>query len=584
MQVAPHMLTWLQTVVVHKSIAHNMNMLQLRAHSAVAVAWVPTVKLPEVKAAVGVGAGRAESVLMELETPSHVMPPTYFQTNKFTETFQGIVNAYGTPRYKEINPGVLTIVTFPWLFGVMYGDIGHGIIVMLMAIILILMEKKLEKMKLNEMVDMVFGARYLLLIMGFMATYYGFLYNDTFGMMFDYVSTGFGDLVPDGPHKGNNTVTYRVAGCGADWGNGTRYGGVVCNVCEADKEIGKGLNYTPKVWPQDFPNAATPTFGVDAQYYGTSKKLEIYNSFKMKSAIVIGVLHMTVGLVLQFFNHRYFKDWKHIYFGFIPEFLFLSCTFGYMSIMICAKWIAPFYTSCRVSLLETMVNFFLKPSGADKPELYAGQIGVQMFLLFIALVCVCPFMLFPIPYIEWKANKDRQGTSPDDDEDDEGEELMGMHSSIPINPSSMSAEDELVSRIFQDKGRVFDMQEVVIKQIIHTIEFVLGSVSNTASYLRLWALSLAHAQLSDVFFEFLIMLPLEMDGVLAKVAIPISFSVWLTATLGVLIGMEALSAFLHALRLHWVEFQNKFFIADGNIFQPLDLQALRDEADMDTSN
>ena len=114
----------------------------------------------------------------------------------------------------------------------------------------------------------------------------------------------------------------------------------------------------------------------------------------------------------------------------------------------------------------------------------------------------------------------------------------------------------------------------MVHQMIHTIEFVLGAISNTASYLRLWALSLAHAQLSAVFYDKVLMAGVSAGS---PIALTIAFFIWACATMGVLMVMETLSAFLHALRLHWVEFQNKFFSGTGRLFVPFAFTALLEE-------
>ncbi len=60
------------------------------------------------------------------------------------------MDAYGIATYQEVNPGLFAVVTFPFLFAVMFGDIGHGFIILIAAALMILSEKKLAKSDLGE--------------------------------------------------------------------------------------------------------------------------------------------------------------------------------------------------------------------------------------------------------------------------------------------------------------------------------------------------------------------------------------------------------------------------------------------------
>lgn len=95
--------------------------------------------------------------------------------------------------------------------------------------------------------------------------------------------------------------------------------------------------------------------------------------------------------------------------------------------------------------------------------------------------------------------------------------------------------------------------DIVVHCLIETIEFVLGSISNTASYLRLWALSLAHRQLSIVFFEMTVgnKLTSSTNGFLSAIGVVFGFLQLFLATAGVIMCMDVMECFLHALRLHW---------------------------------
>mmetsp|Transcript_73893 Transcript_73893/g.119927 ORF Transcript_73893/g.119927 Transcript_73893/m.119927 type:complete len:960 (+) Transcript_73893:95-2974(+) len=642
---------WYEYVIKEKCIFVTLNMFNydVTHKCLIAEGWCPEADMEEIKRALreGTSVSRAsvQSVLHRVQTKE--TPPTYFRNEPVAQGTQSIVDAYGMARYKEFNPAVFSVTTFPFLFGVMFGDVGHGFMMAMCGFLLVRYEEKLKYLANDEMFGTVYKGRYNILMMGIFATYAGFIYNELFAVPMEV----FGNTVwCSGESPDVNCQMLGTVAHGDNAGNQLQKW-LRTNIDDAydfKKQQSSGVEVSWEVYP----------LGSDPGWAHTANKLNFGNSFKMKFAIIVGVIQMVAGVCTKCANCLFFQDWVTLYWVYIPEMVFINSIFGYLCLLILTKWTtnwdatyvlnnneivsipqvyckyepkerqitnlpcwtAPFEYSkdaasklygglldttegwcmkgnvatagCAVyelngkliveqntfgnttmpspdlfnpttcadgvgcmmykqsppSLLDTLIKMFMEIGSVPvEASTITSQGTIQVCLILLAFFAV-PCMLFPKPYIlKWEHEKTKSHHhSADSDDDEAAEELVGGG---------------------HDHGHgEFDFGEEMVHQMIHTIEYVLGCISNTASYLRLWALSLAHAQLSEVFWEKTVVeIGLESSS---AVMLFVCISAWACFTVAVLMGMESLSAFLHALRLHWVEFMNKFYFGDGYKFSP----------------
>ncbi|KAJ1488313.1 V-type ATPase, V0 complex, 116kDa subunit family [Baffinella frigidus] len=645
---------WTEHVKRELGVFHTLNMFNydVTHKCLIAEGWCPTEDLNDVREALRRGTAKSGATV---QTVLNVVrfretPPTFFRNSKVAQGTQKIVDAYGMARYQEFNPATFSVITFPFLFGVMFGDIGHGIMMTLAGILLVLYEKRLAPYAADEMFGTLYKGRYNILLMGIFATYCGFIYNEVFAVPFDVMGKTL-------------------------WCSGENAHDEQCMAIPGNDQYGmQKWKRTTLVEAYDFVTNSTTgeevvwdvyPMGTDPGFAHTGNKLNSVNSFKMKFAIIAGVIQMVAGVNCKLMNTLHFRDRLTMWFVYIPEMVFINSIFGYLCCLILIKWLtnwdatyvlnnsmvvsipqvyceqdlsnmpcwsAPFvynpadlnYTyngapalmdlpptmwcmkgntpsagcaimewegklivegnvfgnttmpdpmkfnadGCRgssglegclmykqnpPSLLDTLIKMFMElGSVAVSNQVIPGQGPLQIILILMAFISV-PMLLLPKPYIlKWRHEAAQHHQLHDEDE----QEASGGGG--------------------HGDGHEFDFGEEMVHQMIHTIEYVLGCISNTASYLRLWALSLAHAQLSEVFWEKTVVdfgLAPEGGDMLMLFC---TIAAWAAFTVGVLMGMESLSAFLHALRLHWVEFMNKFYFGDGYKFMPFAFDNLDD--------
>lgn len=100
--------------------------------------------------------------------------PIVMEKAGFEQGFQKLVTTYGMPEYNELNPTLLMMLTFPVIFGAMFGDVGHGLILALAGLLLML--NKIKKLKRFSSLGSV------IFLCGIVAMVFGILFGSIFGM------------------------------------------------------------------------------------------------------------------------------------------------------------------------------------------------------------------------------------------------------------------------------------------------------------------------------------------------------------------------------------------------------------------
>ncbi|XP_045711182.1 V-type proton ATPase 116 kDa subunit a3 [Phyllostomus hastatus] len=513
----------------------------------IAEAWCASRDLPALQQALLESSREAGVSAVVHRIPCRDMPPTLIRTTRFTTSFQGIVDAYGVGRYQEVNPAPYTIITFPFLFAVMFGDVGHGLLMFLFALAMVLAEDRpAVKSAKNEIWRTFFSGRYLLLLMGLFSVYTGFIYNECFSRATTIFPSGWSVAAMANQSGWSDTFLAEHP------------------LLALDPNV-TGVFLGP------YP------FGIDPIWSLAVNHLSFLNSFKMKMSVILGVTHMAFGVVLGVFNHVHFGQWHRLLLETLPELVFLLGLFGYLVFLICYKWlrVSAAGATSAPSILIHFINMFLFSRSPTNRPLFPGQEAVQSALVVLALATV-PVLLLGTPlFLHWKHWRHLKRRHAGQVQD---EVKTGLLDSGDPSVAGWGSDEEKAGCSGDHEEAEFALSEVLMHQAIHTIEFCLGCISNTASYLRLWALSLAHAQLSEVLWAMVMRVGLGRGreiGVTAVVLVPI-FAGFAVLTVAILLVMEGLSAFLHALRLHWVEFQNKFYSGTGYRLNPFTF-AVEDE-------
>ncbi|KAJ6238011.1 v-type proton atpase subunit a [Anaeramoeba flamelloides] len=347
--------------------------------------------------------------------------PTFLKCNKYQKPVQKLVNEYFIPKYRELNPTPVMTVTFPFLFAVMFSDLGHGILLTLVALYLIYSYKFLfngynqRKIKKSSIIYLLYKARYLLLYMGVASIIIGFIYNEIFGIPVSLFDSCW-------EKNDQNSTQFSI-------------------------EYQRGANY------------CTYPVGVDPEWGNKENWLKYFNSFKLKISILLGFFHILIGLIIAIVNSIISKRYGYLVTQIFPKLLMIFSSHGYVCLLILYKWLTNWGDrkgqEGGINIIQTLLDMAFKFGNVEEEqEFFSNQQLFQKFLIsffFIGFI----LLFFTKPILQYLIVKNK---------------INNLKNGDLVNFNNEENESVIL--------------QIIIDQVILVIEFALSILSNMASYTR----------------------------------------------------------------------------------------------------
>lgn len=414
--------------------------------------WIPESRESELEPLLRERVGSALEVTFDKPDFAEHEAPTYISNPEIMKPTEDVVKAFGIPSRHDLDPTKIMWLSFPLIFGLVFADIGQGLLLMIIGLAALRAKKKGEDW--GAIMGYIQSGAEGLIMMGIFAIFGGFLFGSFFG-----AETVFGPIWPTFAHM-------------IDDGHGH----MITN-----------------------PYRAT---------------------HMLKLSIEIGALHIMLGILLNIYNKYKHREMTDLVVGIA----YLLVYYGFINLLFGVSY-------------NSVGNWFSNE----------GQMNLWV----------------PIAGIGYGIGNN------------------GVYPAIPITPLIFSIVVFIVPLVIMALASFKGGMD----GFVLFLEYAIGMISHTVSYARIFALNTVHLILSGVFFSLIpaiIYIPFPELSIFGVELIP--HEVHSTdplaphtphlPLLGAIIGtfivgiLEGLLAFMHTLRLHFVEWFSKFYHAGGIEFKP----------------